>query len=288
MGPFLLAIINNYGLCIGRHSPTDVYVVFELMDTDLSRVIESSQHLGDEHIKFFMYQLLSAVHFLHTAGIAHRDIKPRNMLVNADCTLKICDFGLARLCTPDLVVDGGMTDYVATRWYRAPEVFGSGSRRPLALDMWAAGCVLGELRLRRPLFPGKNAIHTLELIFAVVGYPSDTVLRRLLPGSGNLDMRAYFRTACHDNNPNTSSFVGLGKGASTEFMALLKGLCAIDPRTRFNSWRAIEDPYICAHVGSELNNIRRGNAIDPRAFACFTLLCPFLCTPNFRKPNFCI
>ena len=151
MGPFLLAIINNYGLCIGRHSPTDVYVVFELMDTDLSRVIESSQHLGDEHIKFFMYQLLSAVHFLHTAGIAHRDIKPRNMLVNADCTLKICDFGLARLCTPDLVVDGGMTDYVATRWYRAPEVilgcsssckpcktlqvFGSGSRRPLALDM---------------------------------------------------------------------------------------------------------------------------------------------------------
>ncbi|EGB02391.1 hypothetical protein AURANDRAFT_39515 [Aureococcus anophagefferens] len=104
-----------------RHSPTDVYVVFELMDTDLSRVIESSQHLGDEHIKFFMYQLLSAVHFLHTAGIAHRDIKPRNMLVNADCTLKICDFGLARLCTPDLVVDGGMTDYVATRWYRAPE-----------------------------------------------------------------------------------------------------------------------------------------------------------------------
>ncbi len=127
MGPFLLAIINNYGLCIGRHSPTDVYVVFELMDTDLSRVIESSQHLGDEHIKFFMYQLLSAVHFLHTAGIAHRDIKPRNMLVNADCTLKICDFGLARLCTPDLVVDGGMTDYVATRWYRAPEV----PRRPL-------------------------------------------------------------------------------------------------------------------------------------------------------------
>ena len=100
----------------------DVYVVFELMDTDLSRVIESSQKLGDEHIKFFVYQLLSGVHFLHTAGIAHRDIKPKNLLVNADCSLKICDFGLARLCTPDLVVDGGMTDYVATRWYRAPEV----------------------------------------------------------------------------------------------------------------------------------------------------------------------
>lgn len=92
------------------------------MDTDLSRVIESSQKLGEEHIKFFMYQLLSGVHFLHTAGIAHRDIKPRNLLVNADCSLKICDFGLARLCAPDLVVDGGMTDYVATRWYRAPEV----------------------------------------------------------------------------------------------------------------------------------------------------------------------
>ncbi|EGB03151.1 hypothetical protein AURANDRAFT_7207, partial [Aureococcus anophagefferens] len=109
-------------LPISRHSPTDIYVVFELMDTDLSRVIESSQVLGDEHIKFFIFQLLSGVHFLHTAGIAHRDIKPRNLLVDADCTLKICDFGLARLCNPDLVVDGGMTDYVATRWYRAPEV----------------------------------------------------------------------------------------------------------------------------------------------------------------------
>ena len=227
------------------------------MDTDLSRVIESTQSLGEEHIKFFIYQLLSGVHFLHTAGIAHRDIKPRNLLVNGDCSLKICDFGLARLCTPDLVVDGGMTDYVATRWYRAPEVtlgcsssckpcktlqvFGSGSRRPLALDMWAVGCVLGELHTRRPLFPGENALNTLELIFSAVGHPSDLVLRRLLPGPINIDMRTHFCVENYRNELGARPFSGLVEGASHDFMALLMGLCTLDPRIRFNSWRAIED-----------------------------------------------
>ena len=108
--------------------------------------------------------------------------------------------------------------------------------------MWAVGCVLGELHTRRPLFPGKNAVHTLELIFDAVGYPSDTVLRRLLPGSVNQDMRAHFRTASNKNIRNSSHFSRLTSGASTELVTLLNGLCALDPRRRFNSWSAIEDP----------------------------------------------
>jgi len=122
-----------------------------------------------------------------------------------------------------------------------PQVFGSGSRRPLALDMWAVGCVLGELHLRRPLFPGKNAVHTLELIFSTIGHPADPVLKRLLPGSANLDMRAHFRVI-RNSDINAIPLVGLAKGASITLMALLKGLCTLDPRSRFNSWRAIEDP----------------------------------------------
>ena len=109
--------------------------------------------------------------------------------------------------------------------------------------MWAVGCVLGELHTRRPLFPGKNAVHTLELIFDAVGHPSDAVLRRLLPGSVNQDMRAHFRAASSSKEyDNSSQFVRLTEGASPELVTLLKGLCALDPRDRFNSWRAFEDP----------------------------------------------
>lgn len=108
--------------------------------------------------------------------------------------------------------------------------------------MWAVGCVLGELHTRRPLFPGKNAVDMLELIFDAVGYPSDTVLRRLLPGSVNQDMRAHFRAANKKHNGNTCTLRKFTTGASPELVYLLRGLCAPDPRSRFNSWRAIEDP----------------------------------------------
>ena len=108
--------------------------------------------------------------------------------------------------------------------------------------MWAVGCVLGELYTRRPLFPGKNAVHTLELIFDAVGYPSDIVLRRLLPGSVNQDMRTHFCVASNKNRINSNHFSRLTTGAPPEFINLLNGLCALDPRRRFNSWSAIEDP----------------------------------------------
>lgn len=107
--------------------------------------------------------------------------------------------------------------------------------------MWAVGCVLGELHTRHPLFPGKNAVHMLELIFGAVGYPSDTVLRRLLPGSVNQDMRAHFRDTSNRSSRDACRLSRLTAGASPGLVALLKGLCAPDPRGRFNSWRAIED-----------------------------------------------
>lgn len=110
--------------------------------------------------------------------------------------------------------------------------------------MWAVGCVLGELHMRAPLFPGKNAVHTLELIFATIGQPSNSVLRRLLPGSANLDMRARFNAGSRHNDNDATPFAELIVGTSGEFIALLIGLCMLDPRSRYNSWRAIEDPSV--------------------------------------------
>lgn len=93
------------------------------METDLTTIIKSKQALSDEHLQFFLYQILRGLKYTHSAGIYHRDLKPRNLLVNSNCDLKICDFGLARADIDEITSDKSrMTDYVVTRWYRAPEI----------------------------------------------------------------------------------------------------------------------------------------------------------------------
>ena len=101
----------------------DVYIVSELMETDLHRVIYSRQAITDEHVQYFLYQLLRGLKYMHSANVLHRDLKPSNLLVNANCDLKICDFGLSRgMEQEDKEHDEDMTEYVVTRWYRAPEI----------------------------------------------------------------------------------------------------------------------------------------------------------------------
>jgi len=108
-----------------RREFKDIYVVFELMESDLHQVIKANDDLTPEHYQFFLYQLLRALKYIHTANVFHRDLKPKNVLANADCKLKICDFGLARVAFNDAPTAIFWTDYVATRWYRAPELCGS-------------------------------------------------------------------------------------------------------------------------------------------------------------------
>ena len=96
----------------------DVYIVCELMECDLDRIVSSSQPLTDAHIQYFVYQILRGLLYIHSANVLHRDLKPSNLLVNSNCDLAICDFGLAR----GVVDDETLTEYVVTRWYRAPEL----------------------------------------------------------------------------------------------------------------------------------------------------------------------
>jgi mitogen-activated protein kinase 1/3 len=125
----------------------DVYIVSELMDTDLGQIIRSDQALTDEHIQYFVYQILRAIRYIHSANVIHRDL--------ANCDAKICDFGLARPLGDPYTPDHHMTMYVTTRWYRAPEVLLCDSYgKPI--DIWSIGCILAELLGRKPLFPGKN------------------------------------------------------------------------------------------------------------------------------------
>ena len=151
----------------------DVYLINDLMETDLHRIIYSKQPLSDDHIQYFVYQMLRALKYLHSANVIHRDLKPSNLLLNSNCDLKVCDFGLARGVDDD---NKDLTEYVVTRWYRAPEIMLSCQEYTYAIDVWSVGCILAELLGRKPLFPGDDYIHQLQIITAVLGTPSEADL----------------------------------------------------------------------------------------------------------------
>lgn len=155
----------------------DIYIVTDLMETDLHRVIYSKQQLTDEHAQYFVYQILRGLKYLHSANVIHRDLKPSNILVNKNCDLKICDFGLARgFTTSDEEEAGSLTDYVVTRWYRAPEVVLIASEYTRAIDVWSVGCILCELIGRKALFAGKDHLDQIRKIIEVMGTPSSNDL----------------------------------------------------------------------------------------------------------------
>ena len=122
-----------------KESFDEIYAVFEVMETDLGSIIKSQQELSIAHIQFFLYQVLRGMKYIHSAGILHRDLKPRNLLVNGNCDLKICDFGLSRADIPELYEAGAMTDYISTRWYRAPELLLGSEDYTNSVDMWSIG-----------------------------------------------------------------------------------------------------------------------------------------------------
>jgi len=118
--------------------------------------------------------------YVHSALVIHRDLKPRNLLVNSQCDLKICDFGLARVrFSEDTFNTCPMTEYVCTRWYRAPEVLCSWMRYTSAIDVWSIGCIFAEMLLRKPLFPGGNTPNQVELIISFLGTRPPEELRRI-------------------------------------------------------------------------------------------------------------
>jgi len=124
----------------------------------MHRVIRT-QDLSDDHCQYFIYQSLRALKAMHSANVLHRDLKPSNLLLNANCDLKVCDFGLARSAASTDDNSGFMTEYVATRWYRAPEIMLTFKEYTKAIDVWSVGCILAEMLSGKPLFPGKDCAY---------------------------------------------------------------------------------------------------------------------------------
>lgn len=215
----------------------DIYVVFELMESDLHQVIKANDDLTREHHQFFLYQMLRALKYMHTANVYHRDLKPKNILANANCKLKICDFGLARVAFNDTPTTVFWTDYVATRWYRAPELCGSFfSKYTPAIDIWSVGCIFAEVLTGKPLFPGKSVVHQLDLITDLLGTPSSDVIA----GVRNEKARKYL-TDMRKKNP--VPFCQKFPNADPLALRLLQRMLAFDPKDRPTAEEALADPY---------------------------------------------
>ncbi|XP_052177737.1 mitogen-activated protein kinase 15 isoform X1 [Diospyros lotus] len=220
-----------------RRDFKDIYVVFELMDSDLHQVIKANDDLTSDHHRFFLYQMLRALKYMHTANVYHRDLKPKNILANANCKLKICDLGLARVAFNDAPTTIFWTDYVATRWYRAPELCGSFfSKYTPAIDIWSIGCIFAEVLIGKPLFPGKSVVHQLDLITDLLGTPSaDTI-----SGVRNEKARRYLLGMRKKQPvPFAEKFPNIDPVA----LQLLQKLVAFDPKDRPTAEEALADPY---------------------------------------------
>lgn len=214
----------------------EVYLIFELMQTDLHKIIVSPQSLSTDHVKIFLYQILRGLRYLHSAGIVHRDIKPGNMLVNSNCLLKICDFGLARMDDPKNQAQ--LTTEVVTQYYRSPELLMETSRYSYAVDMWSVGCTFAELLSRRILFPAQGPLEQLELIVNLTGTPSVEDLENCHPEA------CCFVLSFRPRRPNLAFFYSLSPDVSSAAVDLISSMLCFNPKARITAEEALNHSYL--------------------------------------------
>ena len=223
----------------------NLYLVFEFVERNLLELLESSNSKGLEPklIKSLIFQLCKSIKYLHDKNIIHRDIKPENLLVNDAMQLKLCDFGFARTIKSNIKEQ--LTDYVATRWYRAPELLLTQGIYGPEVDYWALGRIMGELVDGQPLFPGSDELDQLHCIQKVLGnFPEEQVD---LFYKNPLFMQKKLLDVV---KPETLERRYLGKLPKVA-INFMKGLLALDPKKRLNGNTVFSHPYFEKLVEAE-------------------------------------
>ncbi|XP_015255474.1 PREDICTED: mitogen-activated protein kinase 1-like [Cyprinodon variegatus] len=214
----------------------DVYIVQTLMETDLYKLLKT-QRLSNDHVCYFLYQILRGLKYIHSANVLHRDLKPSNLLINTTCDLKICDFGLARIADPVHDHTGFLTEYVATRWYRAPEIMLNSKGYSKSIDIWSVGCILAEMLTNKPIFPGKHYLDQLNHILGILGSPTQEDLNCII----NVKARNYLLSLPHKPRLPWDT---LFPKADPKALDLLHRMLTFNPNNRITVEEALAHPYL--------------------------------------------
>ena len=218
----------------------NLFLVFEYVEKNLLEVLEKyPEGLNPKLIRSFVFQMCKAVHYLHTKNIIHRDVKPENLLVDENMNIKLCDFGFARkisLNEENNNVDA-MTDYVATRWYRSPELLLSNGIYGPEVDYWAIGCIMGELADGNPMFPGENEVDQLDCIIKVLGNLPEDLINMFY--SNEIYNGKELLKVSRPESLERRYFGKLGPTA-IDFM---RGLLQLDPNKRLNDDNVFKHKY---------------------------------------------
>ncbi|EJD48954.1 Pkinase-domain-containing protein [Auricularia subglabra TFB-10046 SS5] len=231
------------------HQDQKLYLVFEFLDMDLKRYMDTRNTRKDpislDLVKKFAYQLNLGIVYCHSHRILHRDLKPQNLLITTTCNLKLADFGLARAFGIPLRT---YTHEVVTLWYRAPEVLLGSRHYSTAIDMWSIGCIFAEMVLRGcPVFPGDSEIDQIFKIFQVFGTPNE----QIWPGVSQLpDFKPTF-PQWSARGDFDKMFVGLERPG----VELIKQMLIYDTSKRISAKRALIHPYF-ADIKSKLSVTR--------------------------------
>ncbi|XP_040583138.1 cyclin-dependent kinase 6 [Lepeophtheirus salmonis] len=224
-------IVRLLDICHGhrRDREMSLYLVFEHVHQDLASYLENcpSPGLGSDRIKDIFFQILNGIDFLHSHRIVHRDLKPQNLLITRDLTVKLTDFGLARIYEFYTL----LTSVVVTLWYRSPEVL-MGLSYATPVDMWSCGCIFAELFLRKPLFPGQNEMGQLAKIFEVIGTPGESEW-----SESSAVTRSNF------NNFRTRDWTEVVPEIDAQGRDLIERLLCFSTNRRLTAAEALQHPY---------------------------------------------
>eukprot|EP00933_Yihiella_yeosuensis_P062535 TRINITY_DN65509_c0_g1_i1.p1 TRINITY_DN65509_c0_g1~~TRINITY_DN65509_c0_g1_i1.p1 ORF type:complete len:484 (+),score=114.60 TRINITY_DN65509_c0_g1_i1:103-1554(+) len=216
----------------------DIYLICDYMESDLHAVIRANI-LEEIHKQYIIYQLLKSLKFMHSGQMLHRDIKPSNILLNSDCQVKVCDFGLARSVVQqvDNAQNPVLTDYVATRWYRAPEILLGSTSYTKGVDLWSVGCILGELLSGKPIFPGTSTMNQLDRIMEVTGRPTPDDVDAI---------KSPFAATMLESLPMSrpKPLNEMFSNASLEALDMLRGCLMFNPQKRISAKEALRHPYV--------------------------------------------